>query len=152
MSKYILIIILLQIITYSSCSSRKQTDRLDSCGELLKENLKIEVFATCVGYSYKLNGKDLSTPNSIQYGFETYRKLDSLANIVIEEIIQDSIDRTYKKWGEVNWETDSLFVNNLYNEGMIGPRTMHYCLDYYNSVELDSITKIMACDIERSWD
>ena len=90
----------------------------------------------------------LSIPHSVEYDFGVYKELDSLSQIVIEEIIQDSITHTYKLWGDVNWKTDSIYINNLYNEGMIGSKTLKFCLDYHHSPELDSIITDMSCRIE----
>ena len=49
----------------------------------------MEVFARCINHSYKIQGKDLSNPHSKEYGFEIYKELDSLSQIVIHNIIQD---------------------------------------------------------------
>ena len=111
----------------------------------------MEVFARCINHSYKIQGKDLSNPHSKEYGFEIYKELDSLSQIVIHNIIQDSIANTYKLWEDVNWGTDSIYINNLYSEGILGSKTLKFCLDYHLSSELDSITTDMSCRIEEAW-
>ncbi len=123
---------------FISCAATKEHSSHTDTENRFIEGFKREVFARCISKSYMLKGNDISLSNNFDYGISSNDLMWSLADSVMEKIERDSMEYTSKRLGDI---TDSLIVKNMYDEGMIGSRTLQFCFDYYESFELDSIAK-----------
>ena len=111
----------------------------------LIDQFKITFVLSCLSKSYGkksfLIKNDRSINSDFILGIENYRIIDSLANITYEKILADSISWTNMKCNGCSWEKDGNDLKYLVDEGVIGKRTLKFCLDYYKSEELDAISK-----------
>jgi len=111
---------------------------------MVKE-FKIVFFRECLSKSlndkrvdYHL-GNDGSYTHDFGLGLENYRKIDTLAEVVVKEILRDSTEWTHQICSPSCPEN---VLQLMKDSGMVGKKTLRFCLDYYTSEELDSIARI----------
>lgn len=85
----------------------------------------------------------LKPDNSICSDFcmelNNYNIIDSLADEIDKRIYKDSVD-----WADQickGCSEDEELLKRYQDTGMIGTRTLKFCLEYYTSEELDSIAR-----------
>lgn len=130
-----------------SCSTNKPVVNDDENMDSKISEFKIVFFKKCLvaassDLSDQLFNNDLSYSHDYSLGSDAYRTIDSLVKWVIFDIEKDSIEGTRKICSDCS--TDVLA--RMVQEGMIGKRTLKFCLDYYSSVELDSIAVVKLKD------
>jgi len=151
------------ILLLVSCTSLKQTnpsidkeapdDEFIGYRPTIKE-FKIVFFKDCLNYSFKDNrvnyhlGNDGSYTHDFGLGLENYKTIKSLSEMVVKEIRRDSIEWTNQFCKGCSEEE----VEHLNKQGMVGKRTLKFCLDYYMSEELDSIAKVTIARNHFDWD
>ena len=125
--------------TNKEASDEEKTKYLEG---LVKE-FKIVFFKECLSESlndkrvdYHL-GNDGSYTHDFGLGLENYRKIDTLSEMVVKEIRRDSIEWTNQFCKGCSEED----VEHFRKQGIIGKKTLKFCLDYYTSGELDSIAR-----------
>ncbi len=143
------------ILLLVSCSGLKKinvsTNKEVSDGEKTKylegivKEFKIVFFKECLSESlndkrvdYHL-GNDGSYTHDFGLGLENYRKIDTLAEMVVKEILRDSTEWTNQICGLPCPED---VLQRMKDSGMVGKKTLRFCLDYYTSEELDSIARV----------
>jgi len=145
---------ILLILLLVSCTSLKQTkvstnkeapdeEKIKYLEARVKE-FKIVFFDECLSRSlndkrvdYHL-GNDRSYSHDYGLGRENYKTLRSLSGMVVEEIRRDSIEWT-NQFCKGCTEED---VEHFRIQGIVGKKTLKFCLDYYTSEELDSIARV----------
>ena len=151
------------MLLLSSCSGLKKTN-VSSDKETPDQEFKgyrptieefnIVFFSWCLSESFNDKqvdyhlGNDGSTTSDFGLGLERYRKIKSLSEMVVEEIRRDSIEWTNQFCKGCSEEE----VEHLNKQGMVGKRTLKFCLDYYMSEELDSIAKVTIARNHFDWD
>lgn len=145
------IFIVLMILT-ASCSSLKhanQSINRETFDEEIKEyrptikEFKIVFFSWCLSESFNDKrvdyhlGNDGSSTSDFGLGLERYKTIKSLSEMVVEEIRKDSIEWTNQFCKGCSEEE----VEHFKKQGIVGKKTLKFCLDYYTSEELDSIAR-----------
>ncbi len=131
----------LLFLTLAACGTTTHKKVESEWSDQKVQEFKIVFFKSCVNKSLEedaLFSHDISYSHDYALGTKNYMLIDSLANIVNTVIIKDSIERQSKICPQCN-ESE---IQRMRNEGLIGKRTLKYCLEYYSSFELDSIAKI----------
>ncbi len=108
----------------------------------LASGIKLEFFGNCISDSYTRNGNDLSFSNDLFYGLSLNKLIDSLGKNIQKDIVNDSIMSLVAQCptcSKMELEMDTDFLMMLHHEGVIGKRTIKFCVEYYQSEELDSI-------------
>ena len=107
------------------------------------EDFKIVFFKNCLKRGLgstnieKSLSKDISYSHDFLLGYSGYKLIDTLVSNVNKSIITDSVNWTNKIcYNCTNEELKRARIN-----GLIGKRTLKFCLDYYTSTELDSIAR-----------
>ncbi len=141
----ILVVGIVVAMCFNACSvSKSKNLELTDFDWKVKE-FKIVFFQSCVSKSLRnksLFAGDISYGHDFPLGLNNYRLLDSLSSRIHEIIIEDSIS-----WQNKICPNCSLSdIERMKREGMLGKKTLKYCLEYYNSYELDSIAK-KNCEI-----
>jgi len=149
--KNIFIVLILLLV---SCSGLKKTN-VSTNKEAFDETepkylegtvkeFKIVFFRECLSESlndkrvdYHL-GNDGSYTHDFGLGLVNYRKIDTLAEMVVKEILRDSTEWTHQICSPSCPED---VLQRMKDSGMVGKKTLRFCLDYYTSEELDSIAK-----------
>ena len=134
---------LVLLLLIASCSISKKSN-IEEINEYLEEQIqefKIVFFQDCVSTSYKKDewgDIDLSYSHDFGLGLPNYKLIDSLVEIIDQKIFVDSLEWTNHmcKGG-----CDEGTLKRMRDNGMIGKRTLKFCLDYYTSNELDSIAR-----------
>lgn len=142
------------ILLLVSCSGLKQTsvstnkeapdeEKIKYLEARVKE-FKIVFFDECLSRSlndkrvdYHL-GNDRSYSHDYGLGLENYRKIDTLSNMVVKEILRDSTEWTHQICSP---SCSGDVLQRMKDSGMVGKKTLEFCLDYYTSEELDSIAR-----------
>lgn len=143
------------ILLLVSCSGLKQTnvstnkeapdqEKTKYLEGIVKE-FKIVFFKDCLKYSFndkRVNyhlGNDGSYTHDFGLGLENYRKIDTLSEMVVKEILRDSTEWTHQICSPTCPED---VLQRMKDSGMVGKKTLKFCLDYYTSEELDSIARV----------
>ncbi len=107
----------------------------------LKKEFKLITFEQCLKYGYNNSQEilnvlenDISPQMDFPLGVFGYKLADSLAREVNFRIRQDSV-YIYKNHISKNPDYKELNIH--------GSRVLLFCLDYYTSAELDSLTNIL---------
>ncbi|HFA50308.1 MAG TPA: hypothetical protein ENJ95_14950 [Bacteroidetes bacterium] len=135
-------ILIVSILLFLSCSVSQKTipEKKNENIEGLAREFKTVFFYYCVSKSYKEDrwgDTDISFSHDLGLGLNDYRLIDSLSTITAQKIYLDSVKWTDQMCGDCS----EIELKNLEDEGMIGKRTLRFCLDYYTSNELDSIAR-----------
>ncbi|HFA50307.1 MAG TPA: hypothetical protein ENJ95_14945 [Bacteroidetes bacterium] len=135
-------VFLISILFFSFSCNRNivKKDQLENnpSYEFWVNDFKETVFVQCLKRGYNdsdIYNEFINEETNIQdfpLGIVTYRFIDSLAENIRYKIYVDSIG-FYNKWIKNN--------NDFLHDGLTGKRTIHHCLEYYRSEELDSIAK-----------
>ena len=148
--KNVLIFLILLLVSCSGLKKTNMSTNKEASDEektkylegLVKE-FKIVFFKECLSESlndkrvdYHL-GNDGSYTHDFGLGLENYRKIDTLSEMVVKEIRRDSIEWTNQFCKGCSEED----VEHFRKQGIIGKKTLKFCLDYYTSEELDSIAR-----------
>lgn len=126
-----------------SCNKHVSKNAPSNIG--LKELYKRDAFASCLRKSYnnsELNevfSHDRSLSSDFLLGLENYKEIEDLTDIIVDKIETDSLNWTQKVCPGCEMEKDSQDLIQMYRDRRIGKRTLHFCLEFYNSKELDSI-------------
>jgi len=147
-------IFIFSILLLVSCSGLKQTkvsttkedydEETTKYLEGLVKEFKIVFFEKCLSKSFNDKQVDFHLGNDASYshdyglGRENYKTLRSLSGMVVEEIRRDSIEWT-NQFCKGCTEED---VEHFRIQGIVGKKTLKFCLDYYTSEELDSIARV----------
>jgi len=134
---------LLFLLIILSCSSSKKIQKEKDAlrYESLVVQFKTVFFQGCIYPHYKATHRDGSIASDFPLGsIENYQLADSLAKMIRLRIHQDSIDWTNQICN--GCDKDPELLQRLRDNGMIGKGTLSFCLDYYNSEELDSIARV----------
>jgi len=108
------------------------------------KEFKIVFFKECLSESLNDKRVDYHLRNDGSYthdfglGLENYRRIDMLAEMVVKEILRDSTEWTHQICSPSCPED---VLQRMKDSGMIGKKTLKFCLDYYTSGELDSIAR-----------
>jgi|GEM_PF-1260777 len=146
---------ILLILLLASCTSLKQTNvssnqeasnqEKNKYLEATMKEFKIVFFDECLSRSlndkrvdYHL-GNDRSYSHDYGLGRENYRKIDTLAEMVVKEILRDSTEWTHQICSP---SCSGDVLQRMKDEVMVGKKTLKFCLDYYTSEELDSIARL----------
>ncbi len=129
---------------FLSCSAVKNPPKAsepsDSDERLVKQ-FKISFFQRCLATKSPCLKEffmgDGSVASDYPLGIINYRRIDSLAKIIKEEIHADSVNWT----NEICKDCPEDVLDRFRANGMIGKSTLRFCLDYYTSNELDSIAR-----------
>ena len=135
---------LLSFFLIFSCSDVKkiQKEKANLAFEAKVEQFKTVFFRSCISseYAYRHdNSGDRSIASDFPLGIKNYKIIDSISTIVKNTMHQDSINWTNQICKVCN-EDPELLQRHREN-GMIGKKTLRFCLDYYKSEELDSIAR-----------
>ncbi len=131
------------ILLFFSCSVSKKVnnERQTDYVEGLRKEFKIVFFRDCLAskgkYPCEVLRNDRSTSSDFSLGLYNYKLIDTLVEMVKQEIYADSVAWTNQLCKDCDEET----LERMWNNGMIGKKTLKFCLDYYTSSELDSIAK-----------
>ena len=140
----------LLLILVCSCS-KSSKDAFTQQRNNISQSIKRHALFVCLSHSYQLKGNDLSVSSgSYVYAPRVYKETFELTKEIIQKIEADSISRTKKKCGICDRRKDSLILDNMHNEMMIGPKTLMHCIDFYNSALLDSFAILKSIEIEES--
>lgn len=135
-------LIFVSFIVVIGCKTIAHSPYESATHKNLASGIKLEVFRNCISDSYTRKGNDLSFNNDFLYGHTLYQLIDSLGKNIQKEIVHDSIINLLAQCpdcSKMEIERDTNYLKMLHSEGMIGKRTIKFCIDYYQSKELDSI-------------
>ncbi len=108
------------------------------------EEFKIVFFSDCLSKSLNDKQVDYHLRNDGSYthdfglGLKNYKTIRSFSEMVVEEIRRDSIEWTNQFCKGCSEEE----VEHFKKQGIVGKKTLKFCLDYYTSEELDSIARV----------
>ncbi len=142
------------LLAFILCCCESPNRQMPVDDPMLKANIeefKRVFFESCLARGSKrkllrIFDNDISTSSDFRLGIYRYRAIDSIALRVNKQITLDSIAR-HKR---MCFDCDSSELNRMREEGYIGHMTLKFCLDYYNSHELDSIAKSMFPKVKTS--
>jgi len=108
------------------------------------KEFKIVFFKNCLRDSFNDKAVNYHLRNDASYshdaglGSKNYKTLRSLSEMVVKEIRRDSIEWTNQFCKGCTEER----VEHFRKQGIVGKKTLKFCLDYYTSEELDSIARV----------
>jgi hypothetical protein len=136
-----LYLIILIAMCLNACSVLKSRNLESDNSNSNVEEFKIVFFTECISKALEnelIFADDISYGHDFPLGIENYKLIDSLAIRINELIVKDSIFWQDKICPKCSFTE----IERMKNEGMLGKRSLKYCLEYYNSYELDSIAKL----------
>ncbi len=138
--KNIIPLILLYLIGCSTSKS-KQLEYSNSEFESYVQSFKVHFVSDCIhNGTYAMLKPDVSTCSDFCMELHNYKLIDSLADEIDRKIYQDSVD-----WADQickGCAENEELLKRFQDAGMIGTRTLKFCLEYYTSKELDSIARV----------
>ncbi len=131
---------ILLFLTSCSTTKNKQFENSNSDFEDYVKWFKVHFVSDCIhNGTYTMLKPDNSTCSDFCMGLNNYKLIDSLADKIDERIYRDSVD-----WANQickGCSEDKELLKRYQDAGMVGTRTLKFCLEYYTSEELDSIAR-----------